>query len=443
MTPSVSVSVSASASASADDQAIMPTPSPSPPPAHACLSQPSATMQTHSLLHYLRPSTPQPRFALVVVNRPLTHLPTSLLVDLWLNAEWRLCADGGANQLYDRLAHDPALQRRLIPHIIAGDLDSVRPDVVEFYRQLGAKIHKSTCQNSTDLGKCIQHMESIERHLKIPVTLDLVILGGTDGRFDQTLGVVHSMHAIACTGRKVALLDAHNFMTVLTPATVHRLDVVHPMQGPHCGLLPVGAPTVVSTRGLVWDMERFLLSFATVISACNQVDRAYTAVDVPQEWVARSGSRVKPGQVNVTFDDLERAMATTKLASSDSANHAMTSTTGHTDERVDLTCAPTAVNAATAYALTPFTPTLPLSSSSATNSHQPSAPGASPPVSPTLLRKEPPSSTMTKSARSPSLSSLEPVPPALLEGESVSHVFVETTQPVVWTVEVNFASYAM
>lgn len=54
-------------------------------------------------------------------------------------------ADGGANQLYDMVSNWPSANGTrvkltdYIPDIIEGDLDSIRPDVREFYRRLGTR----------------------------------------------------------------------------------------------------------------------------------------------------------------------------------------------------------------------------------------------------------------------------------------------------------------
>lgn len=60
-------------------------------------------------------------------------------------AQLRICADGAANLLLDGLKQWtgcsaeqlPEQRRRYLPHIIAGDLDSIRPDVRAFYQQSG------------------------------------------------------------------------------------------------------------------------------------------------------------------------------------------------------------------------------------------------------------------------------------------------------------------
>ena len=51
---------------------------------------------------------------------------------LWNSFECKICADGGANRLFDQLE----VEKRplFIPNFIVGDLDSVRDEVKQFYR---------------------------------------------------------------------------------------------------------------------------------------------------------------------------------------------------------------------------------------------------------------------------------------------------------------------
>lgn len=60
-----------------------------------------------------------------------------------------LCADGGANRLYDAGATD------MKPHYIIGDFDSVRPEVLQHYKEMGTITQKFECQDTTDMDKCL------------------------------------------------------------------------------------------------------------------------------------------------------------------------------------------------------------------------------------------------------------------------------------------------
>ena len=104
--------------------------------------------------------------AVVALNQPLPPCAPRL----WRAAALRVAADGGANRLYDELpallphlsaqqaragAQRQACPRRLVtraapcptqareqhvPHVVLGDLDSARPEVLEFYAARGARV---------------------------------------------------------------------------------------------------------------------------------------------------------------------------------------------------------------------------------------------------------------------------------------------------------------
>lgn len=83
-----------------------------------------------------------------------------------LTATTRICADGGANRLYDQLPAmlpgvDPSVARDShLPDLIKGDLDSVRQDVTDFYTSKGIPfIDLSSDQETTDLEKCLLFLE--------------------------------------------------------------------------------------------------------------------------------------------------------------------------------------------------------------------------------------------------------------------------------------------
>ena len=88
------------------------------------------------------------------------------LILMRVAAETCICADGGANRLYDAapsfVPHLTPLEARKLakPAIIAGDLDSISEQVRHFYTQQGTRIMDlSYDQDSTDLQKCLMEVE--------------------------------------------------------------------------------------------------------------------------------------------------------------------------------------------------------------------------------------------------------------------------------------------
>ena len=77
---------------------------------------------------------PCKQYSAASAHRPLaTQQPAA--------ASLHICADGGANRLYDLFssgqAAAPERRARYCPQIIKGDLDSLRPEVQHFYEQHG------------------------------------------------------------------------------------------------------------------------------------------------------------------------------------------------------------------------------------------------------------------------------------------------------------------
>jgi len=68
--------------------------------------------------------------SVVVANTPL---PEHFL-SFWEAAKVRICADGGANRIFDSFAHQND-RIKFLPTLIKGDMDSIRPEVRQFYEK--------------------------------------------------------------------------------------------------------------------------------------------------------------------------------------------------------------------------------------------------------------------------------------------------------------------
>ncbi|KAK8454400.1 hypothetical protein SEVIR_5G447100v4 [Setaria viridis] len=119
---------------------------------------------THSSAFLLPASTPPSNdaatttYALVVLNQRLPRFAPLI----WARARVRVCADGGANRVFDGMpellpGEDPAeVRSRYKPDVIKGDMDSIRPEVKEYYSNSGTNIvDESHDQDTTDLHKCV------------------------------------------------------------------------------------------------------------------------------------------------------------------------------------------------------------------------------------------------------------------------------------------------
>lgn len=209
-------------------------------------------------------------FALVMLNY---HMPL-LTVLLWNKACLRVCADGGANQIYDSVPHllphdDPTeVRKRYKPEVIIGDLDSVRPEVKEFYAGLGTKIlENSDDQDTTDFQKSVFYVKDVIASTKTS-NVKLVVLGAFGGRLDHTFANINVLFMFPEV--RIVLLSDESMAFLLPKNFNHEVLINSSIEGPQCGLLPVGGSSIsTTTTGLKWNLDKTSMQFGGLISTSN------------------------------------------------------------------------------------------------------------------------------------------------------------------------------
>jgi len=208
-----------------------------------------------------------------------------------------------------------------VPSVILGDLDSVRPEVMSYYRDQGVPVLKDLDQDCTDLDKCLNYVRQFQIESKDPTlsssssnsshistssssapsspssTLSAVIIySAFGGRFDQMIGAIQSLylHTGGDLGR-VVLLSEGNMAELLLPG--RHVIYCHPQLegiGSHCGLLPVGgAARSVSTTGLKWNLDGQSMRFGGLVSSSNIIDAEVVTVETtePLLWTTECSTK--------------------------------------------------------------------------------------------------------------------------------------------------------
>ncbi|KAG0589818.1 hypothetical protein M758_1G047000 [Ceratodon purpureus] len=211
---------------------------------------------------------------------------------LWSQACLRVCADGGANRLYDELPKlfprdDPDVVRlRHKPDVIKGDLDSIRADVRDYYSKMGTTIiDQSHDQDTTDLHKCMRFIKDSTPELD-KTQIKVLVVGALGGRFDHEAANINVLWTFA-NSMRIVLLSEESTLTLLPTGYVHEIQVDPSFEGPHCGLVPIGAPSLsTTTTGLHWNLDQTPMSFGSLISTCNILDSDVVTVvsDVHLLW---------------------------------------------------------------------------------------------------------------------------------------------------------------
>ncbi|KAK4482191.1 hypothetical protein RD792_009333, partial [Penstemon davidsonii] len=215
-------------------------------------------LMTHSST-FLLPSPPADdgpalKYALVILNRPLPRF-TPLL--------WK--HDGGANRLYDELPQlfpeeeALAIRKRYKPDLIKGDMDSIREEVLQFYKNAGTEVvDASQDQDTTDLHKCVAYVQDLPK-LKNQ-NLCILAAGALGGRFDHEVGNINVLCRFP--SMRIILLSDNCLIQLLPCSHRHEMRVLSDYEGPHCGLVPIGEPSKsTTTTGLQWNLSEYSIVF--------------------------------------------------------------------------------------------------------------------------------------------------------------------------------------
>ncbi|XP_011008044.1 PREDICTED: thiamine pyrophosphokinase 1-like isoform X2 [Populus euphratica] len=215
-------------------------------------------------------------YALVVLNQRLPRFTPIL----WDHAQVRVCADGGANRVFDEMPllfpRDDAPCFRLListrykPDIIKGDMDSIRTEVLDFYTNLGTKVvDESHDQDTTDLHKCVAYIRDFAPNLDRS-NLCILVAGALGGRFDHEAGNINVLYHFSTT--RIILLSDDCLIYLLPRTHRHEIHIQSSVEGPHCGLIPIGMTSVdTKTTGLQWDLTNTEMRFGDLVSTSNLV----------------------------------------------------------------------------------------------------------------------------------------------------------------------------
>ncbi|KAF2713375.1 thiamine pyrophosphokinase [Pleomassaria siparia CBS 279.74] len=207
---------------------------------------------------------------LLILNQPITSF--AVFSRLWRHTNYRICADGGANRLYDMFNGALEAQRNnYLPDAIHGDLDSLRDDVRDYYAALGVEVAKDPDQNSTDFGKA---MKKISAQHTYPSHRETLVLGTLAGRVDQGLGLLHEMVREETRDPMLRLwLFSESSLSFILKSThnVIRGTVSSGMFTENVGLVPVFGPAIITTSGLEWDIVDWETRMGHQVSTSNHI----------------------------------------------------------------------------------------------------------------------------------------------------------------------------
>jgi thiamine pyrophosphokinase len=248
-------------------------------------------------------------FALVVLNQPLED-QVRFYSQVWKNSAYHVGADGGANCVHDLNVLNSDDNNVLNLDTVIGDLDSLRPDVREYWYARGSEIIHDPDQYSTDLTKAIKYVKSFEipseseftpskdkaRQAKLQKIKDsseikdIVCIGGLGGRVDQAMSTLHHLYTFQnesdYASGKVFLLSSEAITFVLKSGK-HKVKVRESIPGmglgKHIGIIPLKEPSMITTAGLEWDVTDWPTQFGGQMSTSNHVKEDWVTIETTKD----------------------------------------------------------------------------------------------------------------------------------------------------------------
>lgn len=205
------------------------------------------------------------------------------------NANYIVCADGGANRLYDYLKKK-GKENNIIPDVIIGDFDSIKKNVIDFYNKKDIIIITDSDQDTTDLQKSLKFISDLDNIFN--EFSHIVIYGAFGDRFDHELSSIHTLYKAQTFFKnklspfnKVTLVG-NKMIAFLLVKGLNVINSNNIYKGKTCGLLLIGAESTVTTNGLKWNLNNKELSFSKLISTSNEIieTEVHIAASKPLIW---------------------------------------------------------------------------------------------------------------------------------------------------------------
>jgi len=225
-------------------------------------------------------------FNLVILNGPSLS-DKKLIKHLWATSHHVVCADGGANRLYDSFQTD---QERLdnLPAAITGDLDSAREEVLSFYQSNGVIIHRAESQYATDFTKALVYIAKLEQekpnHYTKPTQWshsdtspadsysEVVAIGALGGRVDQSFHSFHQLYIARERQQRITLISDDS-VTFLLEKGRNVIESPRELFGKTCGIIPLGEPVHMTLKGFEWDLDNCYSKFGgDMVSTSNHLN---------------------------------------------------------------------------------------------------------------------------------------------------------------------------
>lgn len=165
--------------------------------------------------------------------------------------DYIICSDGGSNHLYNM---------GICPHYIIGDLDSIKEDVLEFYRKSNVRFEKfPSKKNETDTELCIY----LANKLNIK-SLDFICALG--GRIDHLIANINLLDYVKSMKMNPRILSENEEISIAINEEVY----INSKKGDIISIIPINKDARgVTLTGLEYPLYNYDMKFGVPLGISN------------------------------------------------------------------------------------------------------------------------------------------------------------------------------
>ena len=168
------------------------------------------------------------------------------------------CADGAGNYLF---------ANGVTPDVLMGDMDSIDKQVLEYYEENNVSILRAKREKDETDGQLL-----VDRALEA-MPEEIIIMGGLGGRLDHTLGNLQLLLRCERQGVLASCLSEQEEVRISTGKVVLLGD-----GGDLVSVIPMMPDTVLTTKGMKYEVRGLLLPQDTPIGVSNEMTREMSEV---------------------------------------------------------------------------------------------------------------------------------------------------------------------
>ncbi|KAL9099363.1 MAG: hypothetical protein Q9163_005124 [Psora crenata] len=216
-------------------------------------------------------------YSVLILNVPIQD--RSHFLSICRHARLRACADGGANRV------------RELGLTVEEEKDCVSANSsMKRECDAGTAIFEDHDQNSTDLMKTLKVLKDHHTRLYANNNVDIVVLGGLEGRADQALSQLHQLYLTSnashadegdvylITSTSIIFLLQRGFNRIHTP-------VGEGLFTENIGIVPLAGPATLTTCGFEWNLADDELQFGRFISTSNHIRQDLVTVKTSEPLI--------------------------------------------------------------------------------------------------------------------------------------------------------------